>query len=102
MLKSLDHTWTLIFVGDAWMSPYELTHTGGAIFYGHQNTVTGLEWLLRLKRKCPKSAWLNPEPERIWGADSIQMVRTVFEMFPLTVDGLTDAVDFLRGARARA
>ncbi len=100
VLKRLDEKWNLVFVGDAWMSPYELTHVGGAIYYGQQNRTTGLQWLQKLKRKCPKSVWLNPEPERIWAAESVTMVRRVFDMFPLTVDGLTEAVDTLRGARA--
>ena len=31
LLKNLDHTWSLVFVGDAWMAPSELTHLGGAL-----------------------------------------------------------------------
>ena len=31
VIKDLDHTWSIVFVGDAWMAPYELTHVGGAI-----------------------------------------------------------------------
>ena len=42
---------------------------------------------------------MNPEPPRIWGAPSIHIVRTVFPMFPMTLDGLTEAVDVLRGAK---
>ena len=64
LLKRIDQTWMLIIVGDAWMSPYELTHRGGAIYYAHNNPVPGIEWLRRLRRKVPRSAWLNPEPER--------------------------------------
>ena len=30
VLKNLDHTWSVVFVGDAWMAPRELTHLGGA------------------------------------------------------------------------
>ncbi|MEL7062063.1 MAG: VWA domain-containing protein [Acidobacteriota bacterium] len=40
LLKRLDASWTLIFVGDAWMSPFELTHAGGAIALDHQNRDT--------------------------------------------------------------
>ena len=81
------------------MSPYELTYSGGAIDYYHDNVDTGLTWLQRFRLRCPKSVWLNPEPKRIWNAPTIRMIRSVFPMFPLTIDGLTDAVDVLRGVK---
>ena len=59
-----------------------------------------LSWLRRLRERVPNSLWLNPEPERIWDAPTIRVIRTVFPMFPLTLDGLGDAVDVLRGAKA--
>ncbi|MEE8522438.1 MAG: hypothetical protein V3T72_00785 [Thermoanaerobaculia bacterium] len=43
--------------------------------------------------------WLNPEPRRIWNAPSIRIIREVFPMFELTLDGLTEAVDVLGGHR---
>ncbi|MEM8932691.1 MAG: VWA domain-containing protein [Acidobacteriota bacterium] len=99
VLQRIDDTWSVIFVGDAWMSPFELTHQGGAIDLFHDNVVTGLDWLKRIRDTCPKSIWLNPEPQRIWNAPSIQLVRRVFPMFPLTLDGLREAVDTLGGRR---
>ena len=42
MLANLDHSWSVVFVGDAWMAPYELTHVNGAIDYFHRNSTTGL------------------------------------------------------------
>ncbi len=99
VLKRLDSTWSLIFVGDAWMSPFELTHMGGAIDYWHHNRDTGLTWLERLRERCPNSVWLNPEPPRIWRSPSIRLIREIFPMFELTVDGLAEAVDTLSGRR---
>jgi len=98
-LKEIDASWTVIFVGDAWMSPYELSHPGGSIYLFHHNREPGIEWLRRIRGRCPNSVWLNPEPPRIWNADSIAMIRHVFPMFHLTLDGLAEAVDVLRGAR---
>lgn len=99
LLKELDPSWSLIFVGDAWMSPYELTRTGGAIDFGHHNDTSGLAWLHRFRQRCPNSVWLNPEPPRVWPATSIRLIRHVFPMYPLTLDGLAEAVDVLRGLR---
>lgn len=98
VLKQLDRTWTVVFVGDAWMSPYELT--ADTVYRGWEDKRTsGLEWLRRIARVPKASAWLNPEPRRIWGAPSIAMIRQVFPMFELTLDGIGAAVDHLRGAR---
>ena len=99
VLKRLDHTWSVCLVGDAWMSPYELTHTGGAIDYYHSNQVTGLDWLRKFRDRCPNSIWLNPEPHRIWNAPTIHLIRQVYPMFELTIDGLTEGIDVLRGIR---
>lgn len=99
VLHKLDPTWTLVFVGDAYMHPFELTQVGGAIYYAEANERTGLWWLRRFREKVPNSVWLNPEIRRIWNAPSIRKIRSVYPMFELTLDGLDDAVDVLRGAR---
>ena len=99
LLKTLDHTWSVIFVGDAWMAPSELTHLGGAISLNHRNSNTGLSWLMRIRQRVPNSIWLNPEPRERWNAPTIRIIRRIFPMFELTIDGLTEAVDVLRGAR---
>lgn len=99
VLKRIDDTWSVLFVGDAWMSPFELTHAGGSVDWFHHNRDPGLAWLRRFRERCPRSAWLNPVPPRIWAAPSIRLIRDVFPMFELTLDGLHDAVDFLSGRR---
>ena len=82
-----------IFVGDASMSPYEITHAGGA--NEHWNPEPGALWLARAREQWPAHAWLNPVPERHWGhTPSIGIVQREFEgrMFPLTLDGITRAM----------
>lgn len=100
VLAWLDTQWSLAIVGDAWMSPFELTHAGGAIDYFHHNPVPGIGWLQRLSERCGHSVWLNPEPQRFWQAPSIRMVGEHFPMFELTLDGLSDAVDVLSGRKS--
>lgn len=99
VLRNIDNTWTVIFVGDAYMHPYELVQIGGAIQYDQRNARTGLAWLKEFRDKCPNSIWLNPEPKRVWNAPSIRLIHSVFPMLPLTLDGITEGVDVLRGSR---
>lgn len=96
ILNNHDHTWTCIMVGDAAMAPYELTMVGGAINYFHNNPETGLTWLQKISERYPRCCWLNPEPEQYWGLTSTTLIREIFEMYPLTLSGLDDAVHFLR------
>lgn len=103
VLAQLDERWKVLLVGDAWMDPYELTHVGSVHYNSaamQQKQATGIEWLRRLRNKCPDSVWLNPEPERVWHSTSIRMVRSVFPMLPLSLDGLSDAVRILKKQKA--
>lgn len=89
----------LIFVGDASMAPSELTQRNGIIDWGMTNDDPGLLWLKRLKQHFQYNAWFNPIPESEWNQPSyatIQMVREVFPMFELTVDGMEKAVKKLK------
>lgn len=86
----------LIFVGDATMSPYEVLNPHGAI--EHVNEEAGAVWMRRLLDAYPSAAWLNPEPERLWDyRQTIGIFRDLMErrMYPLSVDGLTRAVQQL-------
>jgi uncharacterized protein with von Willebrand factor type A (vWA) domain len=81
------------FVGDASMSPYEISMPGGAVEY--TNGEAGAVWMERVTRAYPRCVWLNPVAERDWPqTESIQMVRALMSgrMFPLTLAGLDAAV----------
>lgn len=95
LMRWLQPETRVIWVGDAHMAPYELTHEGGAIDYWHQNEVTGLQWLQRLARHFTRQAWLNPIDQRWWGHPTIRMISDVVPMFQLTLEGLDDAVAHL-------
>lgn len=96
LLKTYRNTFQVIFVGDGCMNPYELYSPGGAIDYWEQNQTRGIEWLHKLKEHYPQSVWLNPEPEGYWNHVTIQAIGKIFKMYPLTVAGLTAAIDDLR------
>ncbi|MEC7524597.1 MAG: VWA domain-containing protein [Myxococcota bacterium] len=102
LLADCGRHYKLIVVGDALMAPYELLQPGGALDYEEDNGVEGIVWLMMLDDHFDRAAWLNPEPERYWGGNTIEYVRNVFEMFPLTLDGLGQAVNHLtKGRRGR-
>lgn len=89
----------LIIVGDASMAPTELTDRFGAIDYYHRNETPGIVWLHRLRKRFRRSVWLNPLPRRWWNGFTIQLVAELFPMFPLTLEGLDEAITSLRRAR---
>jgi uncharacterized protein with von Willebrand factor type A (vWA) domain len=92
VLHTYPHDYKAIFVGDASMSPYELTHEGGSV--EHWNAEAGVTWLQRIVATYPKAVWLNPSPERYWShSPSISLVSRSLEgrMFPLTLDGIDRA-----------
>ena len=93
VLHKYGHDYKLIFVGDASMSPYEITHPGGSV--EHFNEESGVVWMQRLTNTYPAAAWLNPIPEGHWGySQSIAILREAMggRMFPLTLSGLDDAM----------
>jgi uncharacterized protein with von Willebrand factor type A (vWA) domain len=92
LLKNLDGDYKVILVGDAYMAPSELYSVGGAIDYFYHNETAGLEWLRRIKDHFRYCVWLNPLPERAWIHPTIRTISQTFPMFPLTLDGLEDAV----------
>jgi uncharacterized protein len=92
-LHKYDHTWKLIFVGDASMSPYELSSPGGAATFF--NAESGQVWLQRLLNAYPKAAWINPTREQYWHhTHTIGVIRRMMEgrMYGLTLAGLDDAM----------
>ncbi len=90
VLRTYGPGWKAIFVGDASMSPYEITHPGGA--NEHWNAEPGEAWLRRAAGQWPGHLWINPVPERHWGyTQSTRMIREIFggRMVPMTLEGLT-------------
>lgn len=90
----------VVFVGDACMAPWELTLTGANIDWWDRSSrspqTTGVDWLLRFRRHFHATVWLNPEPERFWRHPTISLVSKIIPMFPLTLNGLRDALKHLR------
>ena len=93
----------LIFVGDAAMSPYEISMAGGSV--EHFNDEAGYVWGQRLLETYQDAIWLNPTPQGWWGfTQSVGMVRQLMDgrMFPLTLAGLDEGIRLLSKASTRA
>ena len=92
----LDPETRLIFVGDASMAPYELVHPNGAIYLETKPSGSSIERLRFLARTFRHCAWLNPVPIPEWQyTRTTEMIRQIFPMFELTLDGLEKAVQYL-------
>ena len=96
ILRTYGPDYKCIFVGDASMSPYEISYVGGA--NEHWNKISGQQWLLRAQERWNDSIWLNPVPEKYWPyTQSIAMVQKIFEnrMVPMTLDGISSGMKLI-------
>jgi uncharacterized protein with von Willebrand factor type A (vWA) domain len=93
VLRTYPADYKVVFIGDASMSPYELSHAGGAV--EHMNDEPGALWLRRLAETWRHCIWLNPVREQQWRyTPSIAMIRDIMQgrMYPLNLEGLDRAM----------
>jgi len=93
LLHTYPSDYKVIFIGDASMSPYEISYPGGSV--EHMNPEPGALWLQRLTQVYENAIWLNPTPEKYWSyTPSIDMIKQLFSnrMYPLTLEGLDSAM----------
>lgn len=97
ILHKYPHDYKVIFVGDASMSPYEITVPGGAVEYFNEEP--GALWLKRVTDIYESAVWLNPVARRSWEyVPSISLMRELLgdRMFPLTLSGIEQAMSELK------
>ncbi|MBC7480272.1 MAG: VWA domain-containing protein [Pseudorhodobacter sp.] len=97
LLRLYGPDYKAIFVGDAAMSPYEISHVGGA--NEHWNNESGHTWLTRACTHWRHHLWINPVPQDQWRySQSTRMIETIFDgnMVPMTLDGLAKGVKTIR------
>ncbi len=93
VLHKFPHDYKVIFIGDATMSPYEITYPGGSV--EHWNEEAGAVWLQRVTQVYEHVIWLNPVSEPHWDyTPSVAMIRQLVadRMYPLTLAGLDAAM----------
>ncbi|UCH22359.1 MAG: hypothetical protein JSU83_03715 [Deltaproteobacteria bacterium] len=85
-----------IVVGDASMAPYELMAADGSIHLEERSGRPSIECLKFLAKTFPHAVWLNPITSGMWGyTQTINVIREIFPMFELSIDGLEKAVAHL-------
>ncbi|MEW5734534.1 MAG: hypothetical protein AB1921_06750 [Thermodesulfobacteriota bacterium] len=95
-MARLDPETRLIILGDASMAPFELLASDGSLYIDERSGRPSLDNLKFLAKLFPRSAWLNPVPARMWHyTRTIMLIREVFPMFELTLDGLEQMVAHL-------
>ncbi len=96
VLRTFGADYKVVIVGDAAMSPYEITHPGGSV--EHFNDEAGAVWLKRIAAKFDNLAWLNPMPVRAWDyTHSTRLIRELVDdrMYPMSLQGLERAMQQL-------
>ncbi|WP_018148138.1 vWA domain-containing protein [Henriciella marina] len=94
VLHKYPSEYKVIVVGDATMSPYEITYAGGSV--EHWNEEAGGLWIQRFVDQFPNFVWLNPVKAGAWEyTGSIKLINELIgpgRMFELTLQGLEDAM----------
>ena len=93
ILNKYSHDYKVVFVGDATMAPYEITHAGGSV--EHWNDEPGAAWMQRFDEIYDKVIWLNPTPQETWEySSSVMMTQELVggKMYPLTIKGLEEGM----------
>lgn len=93
ILNRYSKDYKVIFIGDASMSPWEISYRGGSI--EHNNQESGQAWMQRLMESFDKTVWINPTQFEYWDyTQSIGIIRQLMEgrMYPLTAKGLEEAM----------
>ncbi|MCB1686259.1 MAG: VWA domain-containing protein, partial [Pseudomonadales bacterium] len=96
VLNKYTQDYKVVFVGDATMAPYEITHAGGSV--EHWNEEPGVAWMSRFTDLYEKIIWINPTPQETWEySSSVSLIQQLVDgqMYPLTIRGLEEGMSAL-------
>ena len=102
LFRHTDKDYKVIIVGDAQMAPEELFDVNGK-YRGPNDGRSGYEWNKLFRSKYKKAVWLNPRyhgklNDLSW-MESERTLSEIYNMYPLTVDGLKSAINKLIAPR---
>ncbi len=93
LLRIYSKNTKLIFIGDALMSPYEITYPGGSV--EHWNEKPGAFFINKLVNYFDKVVWLNPEQKQNWQySQSTTILKDLVKknMFQMNLKGIESAM----------
>ena len=99
VLRECDKDYKVIFVGDATMDVNELLYPPAEGTRNNQG-FSGQDWLNYILKRYRSTVWLTPVLRKkgscmgTWGA-AYDIITDLFQMYPLTVKGLEDAMEQL-------
>lgn len=99
VLLECDKDYKVIFVGDATMDVNELLYPPAEVTRNNQG-FSGQDWLNYILKRYRSTVWLTPVLRKkgscmgTWGA-AYDIITDLFQMYPLTVKGLEDAMEQL-------
>lgn len=96
LLHTYSSDYKVVFVGDATMGAYEISHQYGSV--EHMNEEPGYLWMKRITDTFDKVIWLNPTTKDHWQyTTSIELTKELVEdrMYPLTLQGLDEGIAYL-------
>lgn len=99
VLRECDKDYKVIFVGDATMDVNELIYPPVEVTRNNQG-FSGQDWLNYILKRYRSTVWLTPVLRKkgscmgTWGA-AYDIITDLFQMYPLTVKGLEDAMEHL-------
>ncbi len=99
VLRECDKDYKVIFVGDAIMDVNELIYPPAEVTRNNQG-FSGQDWLNYILKRYRSTVWLTPVLRKkgscmgTWGA-AYDIITELFQMYPLTVKGLEDAMEQL-------
>ena len=102
LFRHTDKDYKVISVGDAQMAPEELFDVNGN-YRGPNDGRSGYEWNKLLRDKYKKAIWLNPRfhgklNDLAW-MESERTLAEIYDMYPLTIDGLKAGITKLMAPR---
>ena len=99
VLRECDKDYKVIFVGDATMDVNELIYPPAEVTRNNQG-FSGQDWLNYILKRYRSTVWITPILRKkgtcmgTWGA-AYDIITDLFQMYPLTVKGLEDAMEQL-------
>jgi uncharacterized protein len=86
-LCEMDKNYAVFIIGDADMGPYELSQNSMVTWHA-------------LKDRFERIVWLNPMDMKYWeNSSTVNVLRSVFDMFPLSPYGIEKGVELMNKKR---